>query len=65
MATTDDLAKLEAMWEVRARRVAAVRARIDVRGLTRPPRDADERAWLEERGTPGPFVERPRDPTPQ
>ena len=59
MRPEDDLEELERLWAVRARRVAAVRARIAERGLTRPARDPDERAWLAERGALGPFVEAP------
>jgi hypothetical protein len=63
MRPEDDLEALERLWALRARRVAAVRARIEVGGLTRPARDPDERAWLAERGALGPFVEVPH-PTP-
>lgn len=52
-----DFGALEALWVERARRVAAMRRRADPEGMTRPPRDPDERAWLAERGRLGPFVE--------
>jgi hypothetical protein len=65
MRPEDDLEELERLWAIRARRVAAVRARIAERGLTRPPRDPDERAWLAERDALGPFVEAPRPGRPK
>jgi hypothetical protein len=52
-----DFGSLEALWRERARRVAAARGRANPEGMTRPPRDPDERAWLAERGRLGPFVE--------
>lgn len=55
--TVVDYGALEALWVERARRVAALRRRADPEGMTRPPRDPDERAWLAERGRLGPFVE--------
>jgi hypothetical protein len=52
-----DLSGLRAMWERRRRAAAALRARTDPRGASRPPRDSGERAFLRERGAEGPFVE--------
>jgi hypothetical protein len=51
-----DLTDLRRMWEARRVAMRAILARIDPRGLTRPARDPDERAWLAERGESG-FVE--------
>lgn len=42
-----DLGALDAMWEERAQAVECAKRRIDVRGVTRPPRDPFEREWLE------------------
>ena len=55
---TLDFGNLEALWAERAQRVAAILRRANPEGMTRPPRDPEERAWLEERGRLGPFVER-------
>lgn len=52
-----DLGALKAVWERRARAVQAAIRGIDVTGMTRPPRDPDERRFLEQPGRPGPFVE--------
>ena len=53
-----DLSELRAIWARRREAAAEVRARSDPAGMTRPPRDPDERAFLEERGLLGPFVEK-------
>lgn len=58
---TVNFGDLEALWIERARRVAEFRRRANPEGMTRPPRDPEERAWLEERGLLGPF----REVTPQ
>lgn len=52
-----DLSELRAVWDRRRQAASALRARSDPTGMTRPPRDPDERAFLEERGMLGPFVE--------
>lgn len=52
-----DLSEFRAMWARRREAAAAIRARSDPTGMTRPPRDPDERAFLEERGLLGPFIE--------
>lgn len=52
-----DLSALRAIWDRRMKAAAALRARSDPTGMTRPPRDPEERAFLEERGLLGPFVE--------
>jgi hypothetical protein len=51
------LAALRAMWAQRRAAVQAAKATIDPRGMTRPPRDPVERAWLEAHGLTGPFRE--------
>jgi len=53
----EDLAILRRMWERRRAAAEPMRRRIDTRGMTRPPRSPEERAWLEEHGGTGPFVE--------
>jgi hypothetical protein len=52
-----DLTELRAMWERRRAAAAAMRRRIDPRGMTRPARSPEERAWLEQRGEVSVFVE--------
>ncbi|HEX2091698.1 MAG TPA: hypothetical protein VHG28_04815 [Longimicrobiaceae bacterium] len=52
-----DLSALEEMWDRRARAVQKAIRNIDTTGMTRPRRDPDERAFLEERGMLGPFIE--------
>lgn len=44
-------------WPIRAARVRRSQARTDVGGMTRPPRDPDERAFLKRTGQEGPFRE--------
>ena len=51
-----DLTELRRMWNVRRTAMRTILERIDSRGLTRPARDPDERAWLAERGESG-FIE--------
>jgi hypothetical protein len=48
---------IETVWAARAERVRQSQARTDVRGMTRPVRDADERAFLAASGQLGPFRE--------
>lgn len=45
-----DLGQLEEMWARRRARLDRLARRVDRRGMTRPRRNPDERAWLEERG---------------
>lgn len=52
-----DLTALEEMWDRRARAVKEAIRKIDTTGMTRPRRDPAERAFLEERGRLGPFIE--------
>lgn len=44
-------------WARRRARIEDLRARIDPRGMTKPARPPEERAWLEARGEAGPFTE--------
>ena len=52
-----DIPDLELVWRERAARVRRSLARTSPAGMTRPPRDPDERAYLEGRGERGPFRE--------
>ena len=52
-----DLSEMRAIWARRRSAVAAVRARTDPTGMTRPARDPDEREFLRAHGAEGPFVE--------
>jgi hypothetical protein len=45
-----DLTALRIIWEERRAAAAVVRRRLVLKGLRRPSRDPDERAWLDERG---------------
>jgi len=49
---------IESTWDVRLARVRRSQLRVDTTGMTRPPRDSDERSFLEASGLKGPFVER-------
>ena len=51
-----DFSLLEQIWSARRQAMRSRLARIDPRGMTRPARDPDERAWLAERGE-GTFIE--------
>ena len=57
-----DLEMLRAGWEARRAALRALFHRIDPRGMTRPPRDLAERAWLEGRATEPP-LDAPTDET--
>ena len=52
-----ELADLRQAWPERLARVRASQARTDTSGMTRPPRDPDERGFLDARGQLGPFRE--------
>ena len=54
MSPTDylDLTALQRLWAERRAALREILTRIDVTGTSRPARDADERAWLDERGEP-------------
>lgn len=51
------LPDLREKWAERLERVRRSQARTDVRGMTRPPRDPVERAFLRRIGREGPFIE--------
>jgi hypothetical protein len=48
---------LSEKWQIRLERIRRSQARTDTRGMTRPPRDPDEREFLKRAGQQGPFVE--------
>lgn len=52
-----EIQDIELAWAARFERVARSQARTNPAGMTRPARDPDERAFLEETGQLGPFVE--------
>lgn len=51
-----DLTELRRIWQARREAMRQILRRIDPRGLRRPARDPEERAWLAQRGE-SPFVE--------
>lgn len=62
----EDLAALRETWRRRRAAAKAVRSRIDIRGMTRPPRSPEERDWLRQRGMGEAFTEiRPNEGTPK
>ncbi len=54
--------ELRDLWRERAERGREFDLRTDPTGMTRPPRDPDERAYLEKHGGLGPFIEKPNPP---
>ena len=56
---------LSEKWQSRLKRVRRSQARTDVTGMTRPPRDPDERGFLRRTGQEGPFREAPEPPPPK
>ena len=60
----DKLPDQRELWPERLRRVRRSQERTEIRGMTRPPRDPAESAFLEEQGSPGPFPEDPSLPEP-
>ena len=61
----ESLPDLREKWAERLERVRRSQARTDTRGMTRPPRDPVERAFLRRIGREGPFAERhPQENTP-
>ncbi len=50
---TIDLTDLRTRWDEQRTRMRTILARIESRGLTRPARDPEERAWLDARGESG------------
>jgi hypothetical protein len=63
-SSPDEVPDLSRRWRERLARVRRSQARIDVTGMTRPPRDPDERAFLAARGELGRFVEAPNSVFP-
>jgi hypothetical protein len=57
MSPSDAIPDLAVMWPTRLVRVRRSQARTVTLGMTRPPRDPDERAFLAARGGLGPFTE--------
>lgn len=51
-----DLTELRRIWQARREAMQQILRRIDPRGLRRPARDPEERAWLRMRGE-SPFIE--------
>jgi hypothetical protein len=56
LPTIADLSELRRIWDERRARAVELMRRIDFRGMTRPARSPEERAWLEARGG-SPFIE--------
>ena len=50
-------------WAARLERVRRYRERSNPSGMTRPPRDPEEREFLRKTGREGPYVEAPPTPT--
>jgi len=48
-----ELTELRRTWDQQRIRMREILSRIDSRGLTRPARDPEERAWLAARGESG------------
>jgi hypothetical protein len=48
-------------WAIRLERIRRYRERSNPTGMTRPPRDPDERKFLREIDKEGPYVETPAD----
>ena len=48
-----DLTDLRTRWDEQRTRMRAILSRIESRGLTRPARNPEERAWLDARGETG------------
>jgi hypothetical protein len=44
-------------WAIRLERIRRYRERSNPTGMTRPPRDPDEREFLKETGQEGPYIE--------
>jgi hypothetical protein len=58
---TDQKRDPSQQWAVRLERIRRYRERSNPAGMTRPPRDPDEREFLRETGQKGPYVEGPAD----
>jgi len=52
-------------WAIRLERIRRYRLRSDPTGMTRPPRDPDEREFLRRIGRLGPYVEVELEPPKQ
>jgi hypothetical protein len=50
------------LWSIRIERIRRYRERSDPNGMTRPPRDPDERRFLRETGWEGPYEEAEQSP---
>lgn len=48
---------LSEKWKIRLERIRRSQTRTDTRGMTRPPRDPEEREFLRRTGQEGPFTE--------
>jgi hypothetical protein len=64
MDTMRQPTNLETLWDARLAKVRRSQERVDVSGMTRPPRDPDERAFLAKIDRLGPFVENQSRPSP-
>jgi hypothetical protein len=58
---TDSIRDPSQQWATRLERIQRYRRRSNPNGMTRPPRDPDEREFLRETGQEGPYVETPGD----
>jgi hypothetical protein len=56
---TDQKRDPSQQWAIRLERIRRYRERSNPTGMTRPPRDPDEREFLRETGKEGPYVEAP------
>lgn len=59
---SSDLRDITEAWAERLARVRSSQARTNTSGMTRPPRDPEERAFLAGRGLLGPFAETTKTP---
>jgi hypothetical protein len=64
-SSAGDVPDVSLRWRERLARVRRSQARVDITGMTRPPRDPDERAFLAERGLLGRFAEAPNAASPE
>jgi hypothetical protein len=60
----DDKDELKATWVERLARVKRSQKRADITGMTRPPRDSQKQAALDETGQAGPFPSDDREDDP-
>ncbi len=59
LSPADEPPDVSLRWSERLARVRRSQTRADIAGMTRPPRDPAERAFLAAHGGLGPFAERP------